>query len=167
MNDKLTVLTFSQIEQKITRLAWEIYEQNFNEKEIILVGIDKKGLFLASELSKKINSISEISTNFSELLIDKSLDINNSMSLSISDHILKDKVVILVDDVLNSGKTLMYSSKLFLNTSLKKLSVLVLIDRKHNLFPIKADFIGLSLSTTLKEYIEVDLFSKNRGVYLS
>jgi pyrimidine operon attenuation protein / uracil phosphoribosyltransferase len=89
------------------------------------------------------------------------------MSLAISDDLFKDKVVILVDDVLNSGKTLMYASKLFLNTNLKKLSILVLIDRNHNLFPIKADFVGLSLSTSLKEYITVDLAGDNKGVYLS
>ena len=75
-------------------------------------------------------------------------------------------MLILVDDVLNSGKTLMYGAKYFLSVPLKKLSTIVLVDRNHNRFPIKADFVGLSLSTTLKEHISVEL-EKNAGVYLS
>ena len=79
----------------------------------------------------------------------------------------KDKVIIICDDVLHSGKTLIHASKAFLNTSIKKMSVLVLIDRNHNSYPMKADYVGLSLSTTLKEYIEVVLSGDNQGVYLS
>ncbi|MGY8980429.1 MAG: phosphoribosyltransferase family protein [Flavobacteriales bacterium] len=167
MKEKINILNINQVNQKINRLAWQVYENNFQQKEIVLIGIDKKGLFLAEKISECLNEISKIKTIVAELSIDKSLDVNSSMSLNISDDIFTDKAVIIVDDVLNSGKTLMYASKLFLNTTLKKLSILVLIDRNHNLFPIKADFIGLSLSTTLKEYITVDLFGDNKGVYLS
>ena len=167
MKENINILNVDQIYQKITRLAWQVYENNFNQNEIVLVGIDKKGLFLANKISDCLIKISKIKTIVAELSINKSLDTNSSMSLAISDDLFKDKVVILVDDVLNSGKTLMYASKLFLNTNLKKLSILVLIDRNHNLFPIKADFIGLSLSTSLKEYIAVDLVGDNKGVYLS
>ena len=167
MKENISILNVDQIYQKITRLAWQVYENNFNQNEIVLVGIDKKGLFLANKISDCLIKISKIKTIVAELSINKSLDTNSSMSLAISDDLFKDKVVILVDDVLNSGKTLMYASKLFLNTNLKKLSILVLIDRNHNLFPIKADFVGLSLSTSLKEYITVDLAGDNIGVYLS
>ena len=167
MKENINILNVDQIYQKITRLAWQVYENNFNQNEIVFVGIDKKGLFLANKISDCLIKISKIKTIVAELSINKSLDINSSMSLAISDDLFKDKVVILVDDVLNSGKTLMYASKLFLNTNLKKLSILVLIDRNHNLFPIKADFVGLSLSTSLKEYITVDLAGDNKSVYLS
>ena len=167
MNEKIHILNVDQVYQKITRLAWQVYENNFSQNEIVLVGIDKKGLFLANRVVDCLSKISKIKTVVAELSINKSLDINSSMSLVISDDVFKDKVVILVDDVLNSGKTLMYASKLFLNTNLKKLSILVLIDRNHNLFPIKADFVGLSLSTSFKEYITVDLTGGNKGVYLS
>ena len=167
MKETISILNVDQIYQKITRLAWQVYENNFNQNEIVFVGIDKKGLFLANKISDCLIKISKIKTIVAELSINKSLDINSSMSLAISDDLFKDKVVILVDDVLNSGKTLMYASKLFLNTNLKKLSILVLIDGNHNLFPIKADFVGLSLSTSLKEYITVDLAGDNKGVYLS
>ena len=85
----------------------------------------------------------------------------------ISEFEFKNQVVILCDDVLNSGKTLIYSSKIFLSTPLKKLSTAVLVNRDHNLYPIKSDYVGVSLSTTLKEYVNVDLTSTNKGVYLS
>ena len=138
MKEKINILNINQVNQKINRLAWQVYENNFQQKEIVLIGIDKKGLFLAEKISECLNEISKIKTIVAELSIDKSLDVNSSMSLNISDDIFTDKAVIIVDDVLNSGKTLMYASKLFLNTTLKKLSILVLIDRNHNLFPIKS-----------------------------
>ena len=78
-----------------------------------------------------------------------------------------DKVVILCDDVLNSGKTLMYASKHFLDVPLKSLSIVVLVNRDHNRYPIKANYVGLSLATTLQEYIQVSLAKTNQGVYLS
>ena len=87
--------------------------------------------------------------------------------MSLEEKEYAQKVVILVDDVLNSGKTLIYAAKHFLTTPLKKLSTLVLVDRNHNRYPIKADYVGLSLATTLQEYINVELKGANKGVYLS
>ena len=77
------------------------------------------------------------------------------------------KVVVLIDDVLNSGKTLMYAAKHFLTTPILKLSTVVLVDRTHNRFPIKADYVGLSLATTLNEYVNVKLDGEEQGIYLS
>ena len=89
------------------------------------------------------------------------------MSINLSSDDYLDKVVVLCDDVLNSGKTLMYATKHFLSTPLLKLSTVVLVDRNHNLYPIKSDYVGLSLATTLKEYITVSLSGSEQGVYLS
>ena len=76
-------------------------------------------------------------------------------------------MVVLCDDVLNSGRTLMFTAKYLLETPLSKLSTVVLVDRNHNLYPIKSDYVGLSLATTLKEYISVKLKGVNKGVYIS
>ena len=92
---------------------------------------------------------------------------NKRVSLNLEEKQYANKVVILVDDVLNSGKTLMYAAKHFLTTPLKRLAVMVLVDRNHNRYPIKADYVGLSLATTLQEYINVELKGANKGVYLS
>ena len=160
------VLNKQQVQQKIDRLAWQIYEQNYKEKEIIIAGIANRGMIIAKKISEKLNKISSIKIKLATIKIDKENPYNKDIEVNINEKEYKNKVLILVDDVLNSGKTLMYGTKYFLSVPLKKLSSIVLVDRNHNRFPIKADFVGLSLSTTLKEHISVEL-EQNEGVYLS
>ena len=166
MNNKIQILDRQQVDRKIKRLAWEIYENNSKEDEIIIVGISGRGEILASRLSKIINQISLIKTKLGTIDLDKDNPIQNEVTIDLSVADYANKVVVLIDDVLNSGKTLMYASKYFLNTPLNKLFTVVLIDRNHNRFPIKADCVGLSLATTLQEYILVVLDEKSEGVYL-
>ena len=163
---KSLVLNKEQLQQKIDRLAWQIYEQNYKEKEIIIAGIANRGVLIAKKLAKKLTEISAIKVKLATIKVDKDNPFYKDIEVDISEKDYKNKVLILVDDVLNSGKTLMYGAKYFLSVPLKKLSTIVLVDRNHNRFPIKADFVGLSLSTTLKEHISVEL-EKNAGVYLS
>jgi pyrimidine operon attenuation protein/uracil phosphoribosyltransferase len=148
-------------------LAWQVYEHNSEEKEIIIVGIANRGLKIAKQLAKNIESISKIKTTIGHLELDKDNPYNKEVSINLTFDDYLEKVVILCDDVLNSGKTLMYASKHFLTTPLAKLSTVVLVDRNHNRYPIKADYVGLSLATTLQEYVTVSLAGKEQGVYLS
>ena len=164
--EKTLVLNKQQLQQKIDRLAWQIYEQNYKEKEIIIAGIANRGVLIAKKIAKKLTKISDIKVKLATIKVDKDNPFYKDIEVDISEKDYKNKVLILVDDVLNSGKTLMYGAKYFLSVPLKKLSTIVLVDRNHNRFPIKADFVGLSLSTTLKEHISVEL-EKNAGVYLS
>jgi len=163
---KSLVLNKEQIQQKIDRLAWQIYEQNYKEKEIIITGIAKRGVLVAQKLADKLTNISSIKVKLVTIKLDKDNPYEKEIEVDITESEFKDKVLILVDDVLNSGKTLIYGTKHFLSAPIKRLSTVVLVDRNHNRFPIKADFVGLSLSTTLKEHISVEL-EKNAGVYLS
>ena len=164
--EKTLVLNKQQLQQKIDRLAWQIYEQNYKEKEIIIAGIANRGVLIAKKIAKKLTEISAIKVKLATIKVDKDNPFYKDIEVDISEKEYKNKVLILVDDVLNSGKTLIYGAKYFLSVPLKRLSTLVLVDRNHNRFPIKADFVGLSLSTTLKEHISVEL-EKNVGVYLS
>jgi pyrimidine operon attenuation protein/uracil phosphoribosyltransferase len=163
--EKTLVLNKAQLAQKIDRLAWQIYEQNYKEKEIIIAGIANNGVLIAKRIAEKLAEITNVKLTLAIVKLDKVNPYNN-IEVDINEKVYKDKVLILVDDVLNSGKTLMYGAKYFLSAPLKKLSTIVLVDRNHNRFPIKADFVGLSLSTTLKEHITVEL-EENEGVYLS
>ena len=163
---KTLVLDKKQLQQKLDRLAWQIYEQNYKEKDIIIAGIANRGVLIAKKIAKKLTEISAIKVKLATIKVDKDNPFYKDIEVDISEKDYKNKVLILVDDVLNSGKTLMYGAKYFLSVPLKKLSTIVLVDRNHNRFPIKADFVGLSLSTTLKEHISVEL-EKNVGVYLS
>ena len=166
MKNEIKILNKQQIAQKILRLSWQIYENNFEEKEIVLVGIGEKGFLIAQSVKSHLSKISHFKTILSKISFNSDKSLNN-IKLSLDEDEYKNKSVILIDDVLHSGKTLMYASKPFLNTTLKKMAIMVLVNRDHNSFPIKAKYVGLSLSTTLKEYIRVDLSNKNSGVYLS
>ena len=167
MSSKSKILDIEQVNQKLNRIAWEIYEDNLHENEIVIVGVSKRGLILAEQLIKFIKVISDVHINLGSLDLDKDNPYDKEVEINLNKRDYLDKVVIIVDDVLNSGKTLMYASKHFLNTPLKRLSIMVLVDRNHNTYPIKANYTGLTLGTTLKEYINVVLNGRDKGVYLS
>ncbi len=164
---KVKILSTQQIQQKINRIAFEIYENNFKEKEIIVIGIEGNGYKFAKILVKKLNEISKIKFTLAKLKLNKQSPWKDDVELDFELKKINNKIIVLVDDVLNSGKTLMYAVKLFLNQPLKKLNTVVLVDRSHTNFPVKADFVGLRLSTTLQNHIEAD-FSKpgKEEVYL-
>jgi len=164
---KTLILTSKQIEQKINRIAYQIYENNYDEKEIIIAGITNNGYQLSKRIAKVLQKISPIKTTLIEIVINKENPLASEIKISLSDKELKNKVIVLVDDVLNSGKTLIFGAKPFLIAPVKRLTTAVLVDRGHNRFPIKADFVGLSLSTTLQEHITVELKKGEEAVYLS
>lgn len=164
---KVKILNTLQIQQKINRIAFEIYENNFSEKEIVIVGIEGNGYKFAGVLVSKLKEISKIKITYSKLIINKQQPWDNEVNLDLDHKKLANKTIILVDDVLNSGKTLMYAVKLFLNQPLKKLNTVVLVDRSHTNFPVKADYVGLRLSTTLQNHIEADFGKSGKeAVYL-
>lgn len=157
--DKKKILTNSQIKRKIKRISLQIIESNFEEKEVILAGIEQNGFLLAKELNKMITELSKLSIKLCSLKIDKKNPLNNiSTSLNSSEY--KNKSIVVVDDVLNSGSTLMYAVKHFLDTELRQLKTAVLVDRNHKKYPIKADFKGVSLSTSIQNHVQVQ-FDKN------
>ena len=164
---KIKILDSTLLDKKIKRLAWEIFENNSNEKEIVFVGIAERGLNLAQRLVKYLDGISKIKSTVLNLKLDKDNPYKKQAVLDADVTDFADKVVILCDDVLNSGKTLMYASKHFLDVPLKKLSIVVLVNRDHNRYPIKANYVGISLATTLQEYIKVSLDKSDQGIYLS
>ena len=158
------ILNHQQIEDKIRRIAYQIYESNVEEKEVILAGIEANGFVLAKKLAKNLEKISDIKPVLCKVKIDKK-NPRGEISTSLPEVDYTDKSVVLVDDVLNSGSTLIYGVKHFLNVPLKQFKTAVLVNRNHKRFPIKADFKGLSLSTSLNEHIKIEL-GKNYSAYL-
>ena len=167
MDTRSKILDTQAISKKINRIAWQIYEDNIVHNEIVIVGVCGRGEVLACMISKIIHKISPIKTILATINLDKDKPYLSQININLNTVDYTNKVVIVVDDVLNSGKTLMYATKYFLTTPLIKLSTAVLIDRTHNRFPIKADFVGLALATTLHEYVTVVLDGDIQGVYLS
>jgi pyrimidine operon attenuation protein/uracil phosphoribosyltransferase len=162
---KEIILNHQQIKHKITRIAYQIYETFVDEDQIIIAGIASNGFKLAEEIRNKLIEISEIKIQLCEVKINKINPLDKiETSLNPEDYI--GKSVILVDDVLHSGTTLIYGVKHFLEVEIKKLKTVVLVDRNHKKFPVKADFKGISLSTTAKEHVQVFLEEDNFSAYL-
>ena len=159
------ILNHQEIEHKIKRIAYQIYESNVNEKEIIIAGIDQNGYLLAKKIKVVLDKISEINSFLCKVIIDKTKPLN-TIKTSIKPEEYTNKSIVLVDDVLNSGSTLMYGVKHFLDVPIKQFKTAVLVNRNHKKFPVKADFKGISLSTSLKEHVNVNLSKQPYLAYL-
>ncbi|MFN6944223.1 MAG: phosphoribosyltransferase family protein [Cytophagaceae bacterium] len=160
------ILNKKQVLQKVKRIAFEIYEHNVLEKEIVLCGIYDRGYILADLLANELKKISSLKISVVRIDLEKGDPGHNDVHFDRDLKELKNKSIIIVDDVLNTGKTLIYSLRPLLNLEIKKLQIAVLVDRNHKQYPVYADFVGYSLATTIKEHIEV-VFDDNRfGVYL-
>jgi pyrimidine operon attenuation protein/uracil phosphoribosyltransferase len=162
---KHIILNHNEINHKIKRIAYQIYESNVNESEVILAGIDTNGYILAKKLKSNLDKISDIKSILCKVTIDKKNPLSN-ITTSLTKEDYSNKSVVLIDDVLNSGSTLIYGVKHFLNVPLKQFKTAVLVNRNHKKFPVKADFKGISLSTSLNEHVEVVLDGKVFEAYL-
>ena len=153
--------------QKIRRISFQIFENNFEEKEIIIAGIIGQGFALAEMIGKHLQEISAIQAKTVAIELNKEVPYESPVKFDTDLRVLENKVIIVVDDVLNTGRTFSYSLAPFLSIPVKKLQVAVLIDRNYRKFPIAADYIGYELSTTLSEHVEVIISDPQKcGVYL-
>lgn len=159
------VLNHHQIKKKITRMAYEIYERNLNSAGVVFAGISGMGTILADLLVQELKNISPLKVEELEVKLDKTDLISEEIELS-QEVELSGKTLILVDDVLNTGKTLAYAMKPFLDKELYKMEIAVLVNRSHGRFPLKPDYTGYELSTTLNEHIKVDFSGNEYSVHL-
>lgn len=160
------ILNHREIQHKIRRIAYQIYESNVNEKEIIIAGIDGGGLNFAKKIASMLREITDAEITLCKVEMNKKNPLQSGIKTSLAENDYKNKSVVLADDVLNSGTTLIYGVQHFLKTPLKQLKTAVLVNRNHKKFPVKADFKGISLSTSLNEHVHVEFKSKNDTVYL-
>lgn len=159
------ILTHDEINHKIRRIAFQIYETNVNENDIIIAGIESNGYILAKKLKLVLQKISNINPILCKVTIDKK-NPSTAIKTSIPASTYQNKSLVLVDDVLNSGTTLIYGVKHFLNVPLKQFKTAVLVNRNHKKYPVKADFKGISLSTSLHEHVHIILEGKTFEAYL-
>jgi pyrimidine operon attenuation protein/uracil phosphoribosyltransferase len=159
------ILNNLEIEHKIKRIAYQIYETFVDEDEIVVAGISKNGFIFAEKIAQELVKISDLKLILCEVYIDK-LNPNSTIRTSIPKEEYENKGIILVDDVLNSGTTLVYGVKHFLEVPLKKFKTAVLVDRNHKKYPVKADFKGISLSTSLQEHVQVVFEKESSYAYL-
>lgn len=162
---KNTILSHKEIEHKIKRIAYQIYECNVDENVVVIAGIESNGFILARKIKQQLDKISVIESNLCKVIIDKK-EPTNPIKTSIKPEDYTNKSLVLVDDVLNSGSTLIYGIKHFLDVPLKQFKTAVLVNRNHKKFPVKADFKGISLSTSLFEHVHVNLSKQPYEAYL-
>lgn len=164
--DKTILLNKTEIEHKLNRMAYEIAEDNYDEMEVYLIGIKRRGTWIAKKLGARIKKITDLKVNILTVLLDKRNPLNEDIDFKQQVEALNGKIVILVDDVANSGRTMCFAIKPLLDYLPKKIRVAVLVDRMHKKFPIVSDYVGLSLSTTMQEYITFDLEGDEPCVFL-
>jgi pyrimidine operon attenuation protein/uracil phosphoribosyltransferase len=159
------ILTHEQVKQIVKRMAYQIYERNFNAKELCIAGISGRGETIASLLAEELTSISGIKIMTITIMVNKDNPSESSTQLSVE---LKKSGMhaVIVDDVLNTGRTLIYALLPFLKLGVATIQTAILVDRNHKTFPVAADFIGISLSTTLQEHIAVTIEKKKVNVFL-
>ena len=154
------------IQSTIRRIAYQLYETNIDETTLVLVGIEKKGAYLSKLIGLELRKISTLK------LIHVTLELNkkkpqNTIQSSLPISQMENHSIVIVDDVLNTGSTLIYAVNHFLQISVKQIKTVVMVNRNHKKYPIKADFKGLSLSTSLNDHVTVVLEGNESGIYLS
>ncbi|WP_119079876.1 phosphoribosyltransferase family protein [Chitinophaga alhagiae] len=164
MENKNVILTQEAIEKKIERIAYEIYEHNYDEPSVILVGIWDRGSILTNKIAAHLRRIATFNIEVMEIRLDKQAPREVTISQQAD---FTGKVIVLIDDVANSGRTMLYALKPFLQYLPKKIQTAVLVDRRHKSFPLYVDFVGYSLSTTLQDMVMVDVDGEEiRSAYL-
>jgi pyrimidine operon attenuation protein/uracil phosphoribosyltransferase len=163
---KNIILTKEEIEHKTRRIAYQIYETFADETEVVVAGIASNGYVFSQKIAAELARISSLNVILCEVKINKQQPLE-AVETSLTSQEYANKNLVLVDDVLNSGSTLIYGIKHFLEVPLKKFKTAVLVDRNHKQYPVKADFKGLSLSTSLQEHIQVVFNEEGEYAYLN
>jgi pyrimidine operon attenuation protein/uracil phosphoribosyltransferase len=163
---KTLVLNHTEVALKIQRIAWQLLEKHVDEDVVYLVGISKSGYWLAKHVQAILKNISDLKLNLIEMEINKQHPLEHEIRMDVSLEEIENQAVVLIDDVLNSGKVLIYGARHILSKRVKQLTTAVLVDRNHKRYPVKADVKGLSLSTSLNEHVEVSIRGNKAEVYL-
>lgn len=166
MANRIKLLSSKKVQQMIERMVHEIIENFYDEKEVTIIGISKMGSKLASRIVTRLEELDPFLIKYHDIIIEKDAPLSSPVKIIPDSIILKNKRVILIDDVLNSGRTMIYAANHILSQPVKSLTTLSLVDRIHRRFPIKADIVGISLSTTLQEHVFVELNKGKEAIYL-
>ena len=166
LKEKNLILNERQVLQKIKRISFEIYENNFQEKELVIAGISGTGYTLAEMIYNEMEKITPFHLHILKINLNKDNPLKSDISVDHDISNLEKKTIIIIDDVLNTGRTFLASMKPFLSVEVNKIQTAVLVNRSHKNFPIAADYTGYELSTTINEHIKVILEPDHKAVYL-
>lgn len=165
--NRTIVLDHDRIQRIIERFAHQLVEDFHQEKSIILIGISGRGVALCDQIVTQLLRINKLHVTSAELTIDKDSPYQTLPKLSIEEKQMQGKTIVLVDDVLKSGRTLTHALCHIMKTEVKQVSTIILVNRIHHKFPVRAEYVGISLSTNLKEHVSVSFQENNNTAYLS
>lgn len=160
------VLDHPRVQRKLRRIAYQLVEEHQNATELVLIGVAPRGARLAERLQVLLAEIVPLPTRVLHISLDKNAPLEHPVALNAELDTLRDQRVVLVDDVLMSGRTLMHAAAYLVQVPMAHFSTVVLVDRLHRAYPIRADIVGLTLTTTVQEHISVELGAED-AVYLS
>lgn len=155
---KSIVLNHTQIDNKIIRLAHQVLENHFENESLAIVGLNERGKVLAEKISAILADIYD--GHIEQLHLTAKRNEIKEIEITVETiepfEALKNQTVILVDDVVDSGQTLMFAASFLLQFHPMHLQTLALIDRNHRKFPIQVNYIGHKVATTLHEHVKLD-----------
>jgi pyrimidine operon attenuation protein / uracil phosphoribosyltransferase len=154
VDNRKYILTAAVAEKKLRRMALEIAERNYDAPQLILIGIKENGIVIAKKISGYLPEHFKGEVVVLELSLDKKKPAAVTLNSTIE---FNNKTIVLIDDVANSGSTMLYALKPLLEQHPKKIQTLALVERTHKTFPIAVDYVGLSVSTSLNEHIYVEV----------
>ncbi|MBA4302816.1 MAG: phosphoribosyltransferase [Sphingobacteriaceae bacterium] len=160
------ILGPEQVSQKIRRLAYQIWESNYDEPRILLAGVKNRGLDLAELLAAELRRISPLQVEVTYIRLNKDNPVHDEITTGVNTADWQDGTVVVVDDVAHTGRTLLYALKPFMGHLYKRLQIAVLVDRAHKTYPVHADFKGLQLATTLQDRVQIAFEADGVHVYL-
>ena len=164
----MQILDNTQVRQKIKRLAYQIVERNLSYKKLYLLGINNNGMRFAQLLKEELEQIALIELIIGNIRLNPAYPMESEVMLDVPVEELKDKSILITDDVANTGRTIFYAFSAIMKTLPERVQIGVLVDRKHKNFPVHVDYVGMTLATTLKENIDVDIEEDGKmGVFLS
>lgn len=162
----MQILDEIQIKQKTKRIAIQILENNIGEDEIILAGINNNGMYFAKSIGYYLVRLTSQKVSYANIKLNPKNPIDSEININMTYNQLVNKRIIIVDDVANTGRTLFYAFKPFMEMPIQKLEIAVLINRTHKSYPIQPNYIGLSLATTVQENIEVHLRNVDKKIVI-
>lgn len=164
--ERTLILDHERVQRKLRRIAIQLHEEHWSAGGLVLAGIAPRGIKLAQRLARLLTETAALKVDVMELTLDKDKPLSTPPKAGPGAAALRGRTVVLVDDVLMSGRTLMHAAAFLIAQDPARLTTVVLVDRRHRTFPIRADIVGLTLSTTLQEHISVEL-GRRDGVYLT
>ncbi|MBL7703214.1 MAG: phosphoribosyltransferase [Ferruginibacter sp.] len=154
MEQRKQILTAGAANKKLRRMALQVVEENYTETQLVLIGIKNKGAVIAEKISQYIKEIFTGEVQVLQLGLDKKHPLEIQLDTEMD---FNGKVIVLIDDVANSGRTMLYALKPLLQQLPKKMQTLALVERTHKSFPVDVDYVGFSVSTTADENIKVEV----------